>query len=143
MGCSSKASAVIGVRISTKTVLACGLAKTPIRGCAHPETPGKFCPECGAAIWKVISSRTFEDIDDFEQNTDLAGFSCAYDTDQEHVHLGISAQTEWEGGRSAPELLPDAAGLAARKAALEAFLEPLGLWNERSYGLWPILYVSY
>ena len=47
MGYSATACVVYGVRLSTSDLLLPSLA----RGCRHPETAGKFCPECGKPMF--------------------------------------------------------------------------------------------
>ena len=142
MGVSYVAKAVIGVRIRgdrLKTV-------QDVRGCGHPLGSGRFCQSCGKLSWvpqdTILSAFAHpkwpEEYTD--EPGDGEGLGLFFGTDRRWAVYGYGVV-----GRNDNE--PDGVDVERTvtdiQTACEAVLGPLGLWDEKEFGLWAILYCSY
>ena len=149
------AYAVIGVRLLPEQFVTKDVR--PVRGCEH-KFDSDFCPLCGSPKWKerkisfdaLVTDEGDDELDVFH------GIPVSYDTDDRHVYLGITAKITDEG--CGPDIAtqsgrgPEFVGLSRTttkisveqiREKLKSVLEPLGIWDEKSFGLWAVLYCSY
>jgi len=139
MGVDYYANSIIGVRIPNTRV------KTKVRGCNHPESNAKFCPECGKpmhveddALHPII-----EKLDDYHSKEKIR---LVWSTDHDEAYVGFfkggSESSRSGGARDAAKVeLPDNINIQELKNALKEELKEL--YNEKNFGLWTILYCSY
>lgn len=131
-------AAVIGceipvAKLHTELVLEPGCAHTLVR------TNSRFCSECGAPARKVERS-PIAGYDEDEQT--LGAMSVAFTTDNERAFAGYVVAVRAEGGKVGHEALhPEE--LASMREAVRVVLEPLGLWDAHSFGLYAVPRCSY
>ena len=136
MGADWTAKAVIGVKVPVDKLY----DRTKVRTCRHPlpNEEVRYCPTCGRTAWdddSVIKYDLFKLGVELITGTDhkpliltlkdFAAYADAYDND----------------GYGLLPLTGD--GLVSIKPKLQAKLEPLGLWDEKAFGLYAVLYCSY
>jgi hypothetical protein len=78
-----------------------------IRGCEHPETDAKFCPECGMPMWETIEDDDWDDEmnDKFYDLGDRDGIHV--DDDCEVIGVGLASVSD-DGDMECKELDIDA-----------------------------------
>ena len=131
MGHTVSAHAVIGYRLS-KEELEGLITYTKVRNCEHSEQNGKFCSECGKAVWK--------DVADYYHAYDLLDtLKIPYETDLEYFYIGLSAEeSPYSKILNFAEI-----DLAKNKAEADNYLTILNLKPENyKFGLWAVLYYS-
>lgn len=146
MGVDWRAKAIIGCRIPLHK-----LSKTEqVRGCGCPylqRSDVNFCPQCGAPAQKTETS-PIEEWD--EDNKTLFGYM--YDDHGSNsiwAFFGpyiVSTESNRAGGDGSHCVKhPDAPGDAVTCARhwCRNKLKPVGLWDEKEFGLWAMLYASY
>lgn len=100
----------------------------------------KFCPQTGKECWKEVR----EPISEWDEYQTLGEYKVHHSTDQRRYVVGIVASETGssDGGDDvAFNKLPH--NIEGEKERLKSFLKPLGLWNDRKFGLYAILYCSY
>ena len=108
--------------------------ETIVAGCNHqnPDT-ANFCSVCGKRA--VI---------DFES---LKGISAIESTDNTEIFLALNHHQVKSGSSRGGENLAfrtlDSKAVEEAKTVLKELLEPYGLWDEKQFGLWTVLYCSY
>lgn len=128
------ANAIIGSRV----LKSANVVTTQDRGCSHAQLLGaRFCPECGKAT-VVKRTRKLINEDDlpegftlvsaFDDGTVFVGVIVAKNSLDDCIDLG-----ELDGATRL-----DSAELVKAKQRVREFLEPLGVWNEKEYGLWAV-----
>lgn len=137
MGYDAYACAVIGVRHDPGFINKKVLVDETRRVCGHPIEEGmKHCPECGAPAFTTYPVPIPEYSPDSDDPT-LCGFELVnrgegYYDDPEFIAY-------WWSGQVSPRTTSfdriDDAEWSAVKAAMKAKLEPLGLWDEATFGL--------
>lgn len=103
----------------------------------HPIPEGaEFCPKCGKRVSVTEKTPIYEEGSRQNNWTDLLGsFPIVWGTDQEEAYVG-----EWTRNGRKP-IVPSS--FETIKAKLREVLEPLGLWDEETFGLYAVLYCSY
>lgn len=73
------------------------------------------------------------------------GLLCYWGTDHDYVYVGIATgeDTYSNGGDDDSFVSLQADDVAQIKEKLREYLEPIGLWDEKQFGLWSVLYCSY
>lgn len=142
MGVSFSAKAAIGVLIQRSQLY----RKEQVPGCSCPVTiaGAKFCHQCG----KPATASRKVAIDAYDENRDtVAGFPLVEGTYNEDnsgaTWCVIASLTVRASGEEAPAKVVLTESWDALHARLKAALEPLGLWDEKAFGLWAIPNVSY
>lgn len=146
MGTDYYANAVIGCEVTGK------LYRTfEVPGCrCTADKGGKFCPSCGKS---TIPRQEEEPMPFYDEDNqclrieDPSGTSVTipvrYSTDRKRAFAGIFSVVD-DDHREGAKLLPmleDRIGEEIRK--IRSALEPLGLWDPSTFGLWSVLTVSY
>jgi len=132
MGASWRGSAVLGCEVTGKTE-----REVATRVCAHDITAGaKFCAECGKPATE-LEKVPIDGWDTIEQ----AGLSNYTTTDDDRQFVGVGVSV-WDDG-DAQRLSLDTVELSAVRDKVRSVLTPIGLWDEKSFGLWAVLYCSY
>lgn len=132
-----KAITVIGIAVERSKFY----KKGKERGCEHPETAGKHCAECGAAMWiDVDDLLVFDDFTPGEDET-FKGFAVidpSYDGySTSHLYIGWTRKADDNKGIMFA-LLP---GIEKLATELRETLEPIGVWNN-NFGMYTILACS-
>jgi hypothetical protein len=99
------------------------------------------CEVTGKTEKVTVKSKTEKAPIDGWDTIKQAGLSCYSTTDGERQFVGVGVGA-W-GGDDAAHLPLDATELAAAKDKIRMVLAPLSLWDEKSFGLWAVLYCSY
>lgn len=128
-----QAQAVIGCLVPSELLY----RLTPERACVHPLPEGAgFCPVCGKPAYKPVQ----EPIYNADTNM-LNGLHVVSDTDKQHFIIGPLVAKAWA------DEIPGYEPLEGRMGRLEqqtrVVLEPLGLWDANTFGLYAVPYVSY
>jgi hypothetical protein len=139
MGADYYAKAVIGLRVYPSDLVK--EKYTERRGCMHkvPDDGFPYCAQCG-------QPRIIKDVETVNLLDGLA-IEAAYSTDEEHavLYLGkhfVATNSSRHDESPKMQYLDNNAVQVARET-LKSKLEPLGLWNEKYFGLWAVLYCSY
>ena len=107
------------------------------RGCKHPETNTKCCPECGAQMWIT----TKEDIPEYESGSEkFMNLKAIKGTDDTDLYVGEIFETGNSNGGNdeAFNKIPETETLKNKiKTKLGKY------WNEKRFGIYTILYCSY
>jgi hypothetical protein len=134
---SFSAVAIIGVELDPKALY----TREMVRTCNHPVSGAdKFCPHCGKQVWTERRAPIPEyDVENgklFEMRVFSTG-------EEDHKRYFTGVMTPQAGiyvGMAQKANLSDTPDVVANtKAALEQLLLPLGLWKERSFGLWVVM----
>lgn len=134
------AYAVVGVRLLPKQFVTKDVKR--VRGCKH-EFDSDFCPVCGSPKWRE-EKISFDALatDEGDDKLDVFhGIPVCYNTDDQYVYLGITAKTSYYGEEDECEI--NILSIEQIREKLKSVLEPLGIWDEKSFGLWAVLYCSY
>lgn len=152
MGVDYRAYAVIGCVVDLDKVT---MKKERVRAFKHnyPDNGEiKFDPKTGRALWetKEYPEFVFEDdggcTDDYSGKSKvikLMGLKLYQGTDGEPTVLGVGTGDDtYSNGGDDKEFLP-IKDLESIKNKVKAVLEPIGMWDEDTFGLYAILYCSY
>ena len=144
MGADWYAATVIGIKVSKNKVMREEIyflnnckCKPKVDSETYPEA--KFCPACGKYI-KCECSRDitmFDEFDPWEKNPNIAGWPVYAGTDGRSFYIGILVIETDGGDKRSP--LPDLSKLDKFKEDMKK----IGLWDEKEFGLWTVLYCSY
>jgi hypothetical protein len=133
------ASAIIGVKIDESKLY----KKVTKKAFPHNyDESFQFDPKSGKPLWKTEKT-PIKEFDEEEET--LSGLKVVFSTD--HFHCFVSAfgtGTSYdENGYSKIELENSDGFIDKLKKELKKALEPLGLWDEKSFGLYSVIYISY
>ena len=142
MGYSATACAVIGLKIDNNKLY----TTKRVRGCGHDlgeNKKAKFCPECGEPTWDEDRVPIVGyDPDDFDTDGGqvFAGYKLVMPNgESDDAFLAGLVLTDDEKGYG----FADEVDFSHIKAHMKKTLLPLGLWDEKEFGLWAILIESY
>ena len=134
MGCTTIAATIIGVKIS-ETDLHNPKVEN-VRGCRHLETPEKFCSKCGRKTWREESIDSYINPEELFCDGNEIGYF--WGDDGRFVYIGRVLQVgEYDRERIAP--VPD---IEVLKQDLQKMLSVYDLWNEDSFKIYNLLYMS-
>lgn len=129
--------AAIGVKIDPKKLMRMEI----VRNChCETEPTGKYCSNCGKEAFEEIETP----IEIFEDQETILGYKVIYGTDhKESIIAAFEARAKdfYEDKKKSFQQLPD--NLKEIREKMRDSLGPLGLWDEKKFGLWSILYCSY
>jgi len=114
---------------------------TKKRGCGHALPSGsKFCAICGKPAYIIKELHKYEIV---ERLQDL-GFDVEYSTDMEYLVVGLSLGTV-DGESMEPAKVRDIDNdeFSQLGKSLKQKLQPLGLYDAKTYGPWLVPYCSY
>ena len=145
MGYSAYAVAVIGIRYAPGVIKAKLLKKEKKRTCEHPlKGDVKFCPECGAPAYTTFPVPIDEYVDGEGDGDTLCGYKLVdrgegYYDDPEFIAFWSSDCVRARDTVS--EAVQDFA-FHDIEVKMRAKLGPLGLFNEKTFGLHVFTYES-
>jgi DNA-directed RNA polymerase subunit RPC12/RpoP len=144
MSTTYHAAAIVGCKIDGSKIF----FNKEVRACKHlipSQTPGlppenaKFCSECGKKVWSKVST-SIPQYDEEEET--LCGFRVFYDENDDCVFVA-GEYTEIPNELEAlPEMLDAGAAGDTVRRNLKATLKPLGLWDEKQFGIWLVTWYS-
>lgn len=153
MGADYSAYAVIGCQVELDNI---PVKKERVKAFKHDYPDDgeiKFDPKTGKALWKTVEYPEFAfDYDKYDHPDDNGGktkivklgtLKMYHGTDGEPTVLGVGTgeNTYSNGGEDCDFMpLPD---MESIKKKVKEVLEPIGMWNEETFGLYSILYCSY
>jgi hypothetical protein len=157
MSANSFPSAIIGCEVDPKSLW----EEREERYCEHQADPRKkFCPECGkpTGVRRFFVPRFSTDHDRLEEGEDLVGYGFKHpidkgldggrivcgvkSTDGERCFVGLHrAHVGYDDRDGVMAKLPP--GMVDYQEETRQALEPLGLWNPLTFGLWAVQYWSY
>lgn len=139
MGYDATAYAIVGLRLRSQQLT----TQQRVRGCAHKlaNEKVKFCPECGDPVW--VTKRTpIAGYDDGEPT--LASYRVVDSgPNSEYVYVAgvlLEGASGQDGGSVG---FISEINFEEVKAKMKAVIEPLGLWDEESFGFWAVLNEDY
>ena len=150
MGYDAYGRAVIGIKIDPDKLM----TKGPVLGClaeegeVNPKCPikglktdaklPKFCAECGEKPF-VTDEKPIEGYD--RDNSTLCGFTLRTPEPEGYPSLvvGIDAGRARSGDNLSFIPMPTPYEIDTVKHKLKVALEPLGLWDEKRFGLYSVL----
>lgn len=135
MGYSATSHTVIGIQIEKNDLY----EETETRGCKHPVSKSKFCPECGQPVWNK-DSKPVAAYDDCREK--LGGFDLVHVSCESDQYIIAGWQIEASSGNENPAFSKPP-NFEAIKAKMKVVLEPLGFWEENKFGIYAVLYESY
>jgi len=139
MGVSYSAYTVVGIRVKEHQLY----KEKRIRECKHPFVEdARFCPVCGKSMFSV----EYESIAGYDEGSvEFLGFDVYGGTLNEDdsigtdIFIGVGCLVDDEYEPKKFDLLNE----EEVRNELKKKLEPLGLWNEKDFGIWTVLYCSY
>lgn len=137
MGVDYYAHAVIGCEVTGKLT-----KRVTAPGCPHVSLPATapFCAFCGKPSTKVVEAP----IDGYDEEDHAIGNYCVVGTtDGERQFVGLIASSDPDVNGGATRLGGDLPDLNTFKLELRLTLEPLGIWDDKSFGLWSLIRCSY
>lgn len=142
MGVNYSCSAAIGCRVPREKLYRPG----KIRCCSHPEVEAAFCPQCGRKMWQngTMPHEGWKEVKG--ETVSFKGFPFAYNTDQKDIIIcvkGGMAKPSWRDRDSELKRVDIPDDMLAKIQELKKALEAEGMWDEKEFGLWAILYCSY
>lgn len=99
----------------------------------------KFCPKCGEEVW----TEDYDLIEGYEEDESFLGLDLVYNTDNENCWIAIRKKEIGGYHKDDCDKLDRNDDIEQLKEELKAKLEPHGLWDEESFGIWIIQYCSY
>ena len=131
MSASYYARAVIGCEVTGKLY-----RQVTVPSCAHVNAPTmKFCGECG----KPTAKQTIEEpVTGYDADNDkIDALGVCHTTDKKRSFVGVVvAARDWKDTAMRVDF-------ATVQERVRSVLEPRGLWDSTSFGLWSVLYCSY
>jgi hypothetical protein len=118
------------------------------RCCDHPVSAANNCSVCGSQIWQDVQV-LIEECDADEMKVEKVKTVCGYPVYRHSNNLrtfvGLVVRTKGcqQDEDRAPVRLELPADLPRYKAEMKKKLEPLGLWDEKRWGLWSLLETMY
>jgi hypothetical protein len=138
MGADFTSSAVVGLKIDPKKLT----ISKKVRSCKCDvkdiETM-KFCPKCGEEVF----TEELDCIPGYNEDGDLCGYKLIFGTDQIEAYVCAFLAEQDDYGDKVQDFtqLPD--NIKEIKEKMRDTIGPLGLWDEKKFGLWSVLYCSY
>ncbi len=137
MGADYYSYAVIGIEIDPEKLV----TETEERGCDCKEVPtGKFCSSCGATA--TVKVKAEDIIWEIEEDDDFHGYKIIFGTDREKAYISaVWAEEDEDGSINCFNQIPN--DIEGIRNKMKDTLDPLGLWDEKKFGLYSVLYCSY
>ncbi len=136
MGVDYTSYAVIGVKIDPEKLY---IEETK-RGCNCEKTPTeKFCSDCGAKSF--IESK--EPIASYDEDENVLGYRILWGTNCEKAVIAISWSEDDDYGQEDNSFAQIPNNLEELKNKMKNALGPVGLWDEKNFGLWSVIHCSY
>lgn len=145
MGYDAYAVAVIGVKHAPGVIKSKLFQEVTRRVCDHPMEEGmKHCPECGAPRTTTFPVPISEYVDEEGDGDTLCGYALEYRSSEDDDPEFIAWWSSGHVRRLETTSLGSRENMDFSQAREEmcAKLEPLGLWNEHTFGLHVFLYES-
>lgn len=101
----------------------------------------KYCPECGRAAWRD-DWKAIEGYNSTVYPETFLDMPLIYDTDGANCWIAIQKQDLKEDMSNAIKF-ENIENIEALKKEIKSKLEPVGLWNEKDFGIWTIQNISY
>ena len=98
----------------------------------------EFCSTCGAELLK--SGRRCK-APEYEEEDTLGGFEVVTAVDRTFL-VAWSQENDEDGSGGATRASTSGLFLSDARERVRTILEPLGMWNDASYGIWTILHVG-
>jgi hypothetical protein len=99
----------------------------------------KFCSSCGKEVWK----EDYDFVDGYEEKESFLGLPLVYDTDYNNCWIAIRKKAVGGYNNDEFDTLDRYDNIEELKKELKEKLEPHGLWDEESFGIWVIQQCSY
>lgn len=135
MSTTYHAAAILGCRIDESKIF----FKKEIRTCDHPlsDNNPKFCSECGKSVFLMVD--TAIDEYDYSDQT-LSGLRVFGNYVSDQVIIAVDSSIvdseEWISTRIDPD------HTIGSHSYLKEVLEPLGLWDEKQFGIWCMMWAN-
>lgn len=142
MGYDATAITIIGVRIDRKKLY----GQVSKKSCPHAvPKEAKFCPECGAMNKPVVEQHEIEGYDSSRETVaGLKMITTDFESkDPPRFAIGFEIKTESSGGEGPRFAFATIPNVEVIKADMYKRLKPLGLWDEKTFGVYAILSESY
>ena len=136
MGVDYSSYVVIGCKVDEKKFR----INKKVRGCdckVDNIENMKFCSNCSKKVWE----EDYDFIEGYEEDESFLGIPLVYNTDHRECWVPIYSGEADDRIDNIKLNLPKS--IEELKAELKTKLEPSGLWDEDSFGIWCIQYCSY
>lgn len=139
MGASYHSHALIGLRVPRHIYVAKAFDRKDVKTFPHDFAPAiKFHPQNGQRLWKEELT-PFEDVEKV-----LSNFTIVTDGEiDRHVYICVCYAGNEINDNGGPydslTQLAQSFSISEWKKRMQNELEPLGLWNEKEFGLWAVL----
>ena len=138
MSTTHHAAAIIGCKIDKSKVM----FEKSVRSCEHTALthPAKFCPECGKKLWGVDTTSIIEYN---RSDNELCGFR-VFDNEYDDYILvvGRSVEIDTDCYNTSAKLDIVNDDISFDRKVLESSLKPVGLWDEKEFGIWVCMWIS-
>ena len=148
MGYTTYAVGVVGLRFAPGGIVSKLYTKEEVRGCNHVmRDNAKFCPECGAKAFKT-ERKSITEYNEDAGNPLLCGYALVSRSeedlgDPEFIAYDWSGYDDVRAGDEVTFSMDTLERLPTIKAEMQKLLQPLGLWDERAFGVHVFLYESW
>lgn len=100
----------------------------------------QYCSECGEEAWR----EEWDPVEGYDEMDDeFLGLPIVHNTDYKNCWIAIHKEDVGNHGSFDAVKLETPKDMEELKAKLKAKLEPRDLWNEESFGVWAIQFISY
>jgi len=131
MSMTHHAAAIVGCKVDETKIF----FKDSVRSCEHQlplDHNAIFCPACGRKLWKQ-KDVTIPQYDYHDGS--ISGFRVIRDYYEDVAYIA-GELTEIDNCERIPQLGINTDDCNAIRSRLKLTLEPLGLWNEKEFGIW-------
>lgn len=135
MGAVYHSYAVVGVKIDPERLV----TTKKVRGCQCEKTPtGHFCSSCGEPAFIEED----ECIEGYNEDEDIYGYKIIFGTDHNEAFIAaiVCKDDDYGDSKNFSQMPTE---LERIKNDMRNTLDPIGLWDEKKFGLWSVLYCSY
>lgn len=145
MGADYTAGALIGIRVDPTKLY----REKQEKAFKHSyPLDWKVCPKTGRELWRTVREPIDGAVSRYEGEdaSKIGPYDVTYGTDHETAFICIVSTNDTysnAGNDCAMVSIPVGFNIVEEKEKLRETLEPLGLWDEKLFGLWTVLYCSY
>jgi hypothetical protein len=138
MSTTYHAAAVVGCLVPRSKIF----LKKEMRTCDHPIPEGnpKFCSECGKRVYLMVNTT----IEEYDRDSRTLNGLCVFDNDYSDQILVAAehAVVDTEEQISSMINIYSSKDMQLLKRGVRLVLKPLGLWDEKQFGVFCIVWTS-
>lgn len=136
MSTTHHAAAIVGCLIPRSKLF----SKKKVRTCGHPLPEGnpQYCQDCGKRIYLMVDIA----IEGYDVDSATINGLKVFDSGYSNYVCVATAFAEVDTEDWISSILDTVHVLAGSRAHFKQVLEPLGLWTEKHFGIWCVMWTS-